>query len=705
MAQAARARCHVTRDKSTAWHVLASQRDILSGITAPPKRNRASPRLELLEKKSWHVGSMSSALRHGRAAIGMRVSVRWTGDTWYTGQIVEYNPSTEMHLVKYEDGDQKSHNLSEEEEEESLKLLSSSSEDINWRKRKAPVEAPSSERGRRHRGAAGSAEEITHAPMEQEDDEEEVVEVEATEVAGHVSRDQQLAAAAADAVATANAKRAAAVAAREAAHAAAAAAEAQRRAADEEEFLVDGASKADARAEARRVALAASVARNVIKLACYELDAAADEIEAEEAGKRAEREAEEEGLMLVRADTTGGYRGVKRDRNCPTRPFNAQIGLNGHCKSLGYFSSAQEAALAYARAKRDYHGTVSTASSAAARPELRITKKQAASALASWGSDTVELEEEAEAQAKAEGLVLVRAAGQGGYKGVKKRNDHSRTKPYEAKIWLDGKTRSLGHFATPKEAALAYARAERHRADRKLAGNYPLGRQRETDAAATSAAAATAAATVAAATAAATVASAAFGASGCHGRCYDALPMSNIPALMQPPDPRTAAALKAHAAAAQAAAMQAQRAAAIALAAPRAGSSGIVLSGGAPSGSGGWAPLTASTLMMAPSMGCPVMGGPVMGGPELVMGDASALMGPPRMMAGGGPPMLMANSMMMAPSAQVEPIDDGYLVQRQEVVTAMAVGVEVAGVEVDAGSGGDSGQEVPAALAWEVASS
>ena len=50
-----------------------------------------------------------------------------------------------------------------------------------------------------------------------------------------------------------------------------------------------------------------------------------------------------EGLKLARAETTGGYKGVKRDRHCASRPFNAQIKKNGHCKSLGYFATAKEA--------------------------------------------------------------------------------------------------------------------------------------------------------------------------------------------------------------------------------------------------------------------------------------------------------------------------------------------------------------------------
>ena len=45
------------------------------------------------------------------------------------------------------------------------------------------------------------------------------------------------------------------------------------------------------------------------------------------------------------------YKGVKFDKNCDRRPYYAQIKEKGKCRSLGYFATAKEAALAYARAK------------------------------------------------------------------------------------------------------------------------------------------------------------------------------------------------------------------------------------------------------------------------------------------------------------------------------------------------------------------
>jgi hypothetical protein len=62
------------------------------------------------------------------------------------------------------------------------------------------------------------------------------------------------------------------------------------------------------------------------------------------------------------------------------------------------------------------------------------------------------------------------ARSETGFKGVSRRGGR-----YEAKIWENGKSRNLGSFATPEEAALCYARhigAERaaaEAADAKIA--------------------------------------------------------------------------------------------------------------------------------------------------------------------------------------------------------------------------------------------
>ena len=61
-----------------------------------------------------------------------------------------------------------------------------------------------------------------------------------------------------------------------------------------------------------------------------------------------------EGLQLAHApDTSSGYKGVKlhRDKRHRSRPYEARTTINGRTVSLGRYTSAPEAALAYARAK------------------------------------------------------------------------------------------------------------------------------------------------------------------------------------------------------------------------------------------------------------------------------------------------------------------------------------------------------------------
>ena len=190
-----------------------------------------------------------------------------------------------------------------------------------------------------------------------------------------------------------------------------------------------------------RAAEAAAEAIRLSEVACAEQLAVEAAAEAE-----ADRLAAEEGLCLLRAPTTGGYKGVKRDKNLSTRPFYAQLKQNGQCKSLGYFVTAKEAALAYARAK----GQKACVGSS----DAPSTSEEA--------TEQTELTE-SDRCAAAEGLELVRAPGSSGYKGVKHHKDHRhRLRPYEARTWVDGKTKSLGRFSTAKEAALAYARAKAH---------------------------------------------------------------------------------------------------------------------------------------------------------------------------------------------------------------------------------------------------
>ena len=96
---------------------------------------------------------------------------------------------------------------------------------------------------------------------------------------------------------------------------------------------------------------------------------------------------------------------------------------------LGFFATAEEAALAYARTPE------AQAQVANAKPALLTAQ-------------------EAVAQAAAEGLKLERSNRTAGYKGV---NMHDSR--YQARVFRAGKEVYLGCFVTAEEAALAVARA------------------------------------------------------------------------------------------------------------------------------------------------------------------------------------------------------------------------------------------------------
>ena len=62
--------------------------------------------------------------------------------------------------------------------------------------------------------------------------------------------------------------------------------------------------------------------------------------------------AEAEGLTLVRSsDSATGFKGVTRNEKvCKNKPFKATAWRGGERQYLGYYATAEEAALAYARA-------------------------------------------------------------------------------------------------------------------------------------------------------------------------------------------------------------------------------------------------------------------------------------------------------------------------------------------------------------------
>jgi len=153
---------------------------------------------------------------------------------------------------------------------------------------------------------------------------------------------------------------------------------------------------------------------------------------AEEALRRAEAEE----LTLQRSDgNSTGYKGVAFNSSSKINPYKAEVRRGGKTVHLGYFTTAEEAALSYAR-------TPEAQVAAAAPPEPPPMTA-----------------EEARKQAEAEGLTLLRSESDStGYKAVSF-NGSLKSKPYQAEVRRGGKTVHLGSFATAEEAALVVARA------------------------------------------------------------------------------------------------------------------------------------------------------------------------------------------------------------------------------------------------------
>ena len=119
------------------------------------------------------------------------------------------------------------------------------------------------------------------------------------------------------------------------------------------------------------------------------------------------------------------------------KPYHARVQRRGKDVTLGFFETAEEAALAYARTP-EAHAAVAAAAASPAPPPMTT--------------------EEALRLAEAEGLTLVRSeSSRTGYKGVSFKS--GKPKPYHAEVRRGGKPVTLGYFATAEEAALIYARA------------------------------------------------------------------------------------------------------------------------------------------------------------------------------------------------------------------------------------------------------
>merc|ERR1740124_1568556 len=105
-------------------------------------------------------------------------------------------------------------------------------------------------------------------------------------------------------------------------------------------------------------------------------------------------EAEAEGLTLLKAESITGYFGVNHHPGCP-KPYQARVTRGGKQVNLGYFATAEEAALCIARSPE---GKEAAQRAAVAPPLTSVEARQ---------------------QAQAEGLRLRVAENKAGYFGVR----------------------------------------------------------------------------------------------------------------------------------------------------------------------------------------------------------------------------------------------------------------------------------------------
>jgi len=154
---------------------------------------------------------------------------------------------------------------------------------------------------------------------------------------------------------------------------------------------------------------------------------------------------EAEGLRLhLSSRSQSGYKGVyfsTPDKTSQRKPWRAVSTWDGKATQLGRFSSAVEAAVAYARAQARAADGNAAQSKSAAQP--------------------APTEEQAEVVEEAEGLRLhLSSRTASGYKGVYFCNSLSHhMRPWKADLWGKGKPQHLGFFSSAVEAAVAYARA------------------------------------------------------------------------------------------------------------------------------------------------------------------------------------------------------------------------------------------------------
>ena len=150
--------------------------------------------------------------------------------------------------------------------------------------------------------------------------------------------------------------------------------------------------------------------------------------------EEAQQQAQAEGLTLFKSDSKAGYLGVYYQPGRP-KPYQAHTSREGKKVHLGCFATAEEAALYHARS-----------------PEAQVVAAKLRAGPAALTS------EEAQQQAQAEGLTLIKSGNKAGYFGVNVNKSCRHKHQAQARRERGGKKVHLGSFATAEEAALYVAR-------------------------------------------------------------------------------------------------------------------------------------------------------------------------------------------------------------------------------------------------------
>eukprot|EP00964_Phaeocystis_antarctica_P007935 scaffold4271_cov57-Phaeocystis_antarctica.AAC.3 len=164
-------------------------------------------------------------------------------------------------------------------------------------------------------------------------------------------------------------------------------------------------------------------------------------------------QAQAEELTLRVANNATGYLCVYLTKPGQLKPYLAQMKSGGKSVYLGYFATADEAALCVARSSEGQAAAQKAAAASAAAAPVPLTS------------------EEARQQALTEGLVLRVADNGAGYFGVC--HKPGKVKPYQARVSRGGKHVYLGRFANAEEAALCVARTPEGQAAAKRAAAAP----------------------------------------------------------------------------------------------------------------------------------------------------------------------------------------------------------------------------------------